>query len=642
MRKTASFCEAVAGFLMTRHISVASFVLPAKPFSLKKQAARAAPLSAMSRPSLAALAIFSATPLAFAQTSVPAKTTTPKMPAPEVLFLSGIPLDKTPEKIRQSAEQIYAHTEDIADPVLRRHIRLSLAQLIEHPQNAEPIVRDHRRTLSEFFYSSALQAQQAQDLQAFTNALQLAVHCNPGNAKAKLLWARLLFQQGGDAEKAIQTLQHGLEFLALDDPEVPAYLDFLFNLMAGAEYDRKAAILAVSLFHRDPPPPEKVRITAGLHAVAELIQIGESQRALETLAALPAATPAFQSTLLKSRALFLHGNTKEAVQLLDKSTASFKGRERDQLLSQLARFLGELGDFPRALSATEQRIQDFSDNPQPRVHRLYLLEKLGRTADFNSELQSLLADHSADQGTLLALANFASERGHPEIAASCYTIADRHNFNRSVFAILTLEAFIRGGKPQQAIQFYQRLIVGAPDTFKQNRPGVEALLAAAYFAINDPGTARRHLEEFLFEKQIDPDTLVTGTSRSRNLPAPLYVSVSQLLRFVGAPQDALRVLEVGRRAHPQHSQLLADAISTRIECQLTGASSSWKPLPDDILTLLSLRRPTPLVWRDILRWLETQPELTPKQKEVIPLVSRILARPDLTGIENRAARQTFP
>lgn len=576
-------------------------------------------------------------PLAFAQTPAPAESTTPNMPDPEVLFLSGIPLGKSPEEIQEGAHQLYALTETITDPLLRRHIRLSLAQLIEQPGNAEEILRTHRQSLSDFFYSSALQAQQEQDLQAFVNALQLSVHSNPGNTKAKLLWARFLFQQG-EAEKAIQTLQHGLEFLTLEDSEVPAYLELLFNLMAGAEYDRKAAILAISLFHRDPPPPEKVRITAGLHAVAELIQIGDSQRALDTLAALPAASPSFQVALLKSRALFLHGNTKEAIQLLRRSTTEFKGRERDLLLGQLVRFQGELGDFTAALSFTEQRIQDFPDNSQPRVHRLYLLEKLGRTADFNKELESLLADRSADQGAMVALANFASERGQPEIAMSCYAIADRHNFNRSVFAILALEAFIRGGQPRQAIQFYQRLIVGAPDIFNQNRPSVEALLAAAYFATDDPGTGRRHLEEFLTEKQIDPATLDTAVARNRKLPAPLYVSVNQLLRFVDAPQEALRVLEAGLRIHPQHSQLLADAISTRIACGLTGAHGNWKPLPDDILVLLSLRRPTPLVWRDILRWLDTNPALTPKQKEVIPTVARILARPDLTGIENRAAR----
>ena len=224
---------------------------------------------------------------------------------------------------------------------------------------------------------------------------------------------------------------------------------------------------------------------------------------------------------------------------------------------------------------------------------------------------------------MIALANFAAEKGYSELTGAIAIAADQQGFERVTFAVLHLEALVRGPDPSQAITQYQQIVAADRTYFKAKEPLVLALLGIAHHARqkNDPKAAKidrdtgnRYLEEFLKAKDLGPEA---------------YRSVGRHLRAIRAGEPAVRVLEAGAARHPRHSQLRADYISARILAGQTEAYGARRSVADELETLLTLRRPSPLVWQEAVSWLRTESKLPPERLRKLEAACAALVRSNL-------------
>ncbi|MDR2981050.1 MAG: hypothetical protein LBV12_02250 [Puniceicoccales bacterium] len=636
----------------------------------------------MKRSSFAATALISAIPFVSSAQSLPpannppppVKETTSEAkiapPDPEILFLTGLPLAGTPQEIITYSRRIYGRSGELDDIVLRSIIRFSLAKLEDNPADAEAIKQDHMKRISDYFFEVAIAAKNADNIQASGKAIQIAVRCNPGNNKAKIFWANMLYANN-DIDGAIQTLQHGLPYLALSDPNAGAYLDRFFQFLQIEQRDREIAERATDLLNKGAVMSTYTREILGMHAAMASYWLGDYAKAID-LIQKNGLQKASQGRLYEARAYFDGRNTSAAISILDKAISDFSGAERDAILGQLIRFYTELGRYNLALSTLQQRIANSPSNPQPRIHRLYLLDKAGLGEQFDKELQSILNNYAGDQKVLMPLAKFAAERAKPNLAATCLLIANERAFNRQVFAAAVIEALIRDKRPLDAINFYKNVVAENKLYFNDTQASVNALLAAAYIAAKDASTGRAYLNEYLEETKDDPETKAKvdelleqrdGTFDSRGVTikpprartfeekkrisdeikrisrkrrdnaAVSFISVGRLLRSINAPEDALYILEAGNRMHPKDAQLKADYISARVVCDAIAEYGNRKALVVEVEELLQMRRPAPRVWNDVLLWLKTDNTLPQEKMVQLRNIAERLVRPDLVDEE---------
>jgi hypothetical protein len=189
--------------------------------------------------------------------------------------------------------------------------------------------------------------------------------------------------------------------------------------------------------------------------------------------------------------------------------------------------------------------------------------------------------------------------------------------------VLHLEALVRGPDPSQAITQYQQIVAADRTYFKSKEPLVMALLGIAHHARqkNDPksgkidrDTGNRYLEEFLKAKDLGPEA---------------YRSVGRHLRAIRAGEPAVRILEAGSARHPRHSQLHADYISARILAGQTEADGTRRAVADELELLLTLRRPSPLIWQEAVSWLRTESKLPPERLRKLEAACVSLMRSNL-------------
>ena len=590
-------------------------------------------------------------------------------PDPALLFLTGIPEKGKPEEVVAYARRSYAYVTTIHDPLLRQIIRFSLAKLEDSPTEHEAVRQQHLEQLGGYFYSVAVEMRNKKDPKGMLNAIELAVRCSPANAEARLFFANILVRTG-KGEEAVAFLRDGFSLVRVDNPSLSRYVHEYLQLLGLLQRDREVLAFA-DVWLKQANLPSLVRTTVTRHAAVAANFLGDYSLSLQFIRSGEWKTS--QAVLLEARALFYKGDTVKAIKLLNERIPQFADKERDALLSQQARFYNDLGRTDYALMVMRRRIHEFPANPQPRIHRLYLLDKTGQGEAFARELKDLRDKFSSNLSAMLALAAFASERGRPDIAEICYGAAgiqrgvflDKTTItNRQSFAALLIESYIRARQPQNALAAYKRL-QNLKDLHADDPQGIiHALLAAACFAHGDAPTARRHLDEFFAENHVNAETQIligeklrqraslrTEIARSaldreieklshgattrhpRKVSAEVAIAVARLLRFVGVPDEALRILERSLVENPGNSQLRADYITTRIQCGAVGPVGPRKGLMEEIEGLLNMRRPAPSVWAEVKAWLDTDISL-PRDKAG-QLRERVgkLVRKDLVGIE---------
>ena len=540
----------------------------------------------------------------------------------EIIVLAGLPHLKEKEAILSYARQTYIKADLIKDKPLLQIIRLSLAKLEDQPENAAKIRQEHLVQLAEYFTKQAMAAQEAGQMADALRLAQVAIRCNPGNAKSKLFYANFLHNIAGRTDDGIQTLKHGLEFLPVDDPLTKDYLERYFQLLQARERDQEVIDESLKLIQVTKNMPTYMRDSLSMSAATSLYWTGKYPDAVNIINASSLdAQPS--GLLLKARALFEGGKTQESISLLEAKTSAFKGAGRDAILSQLARFHILLGQHKMALAVTQERISADEKAPFPHIQKLQLLDRLGLKDEFDKELRLTFAQYAGSSAPMIALANFAAEKGYAELTGALANSAAQHGLERATFAALHLEAILNGPNPGQVIVQYQQIVAADKAFFKSNEAIVQALIAIAYHARQkpDPVIAKRdrdigdrYLTEFLKAKDLGPEA---------------YRSVGRHLRSIRAGDAAVRVLEAGITLYPRYSQLRADYISARILAGQTETYGTRKSVADELELLLTLRRPSPAIWQEAVSWLRSESKLPADRQRKLEAAMSPLIRSNL-------------
>ena len=178
----------------------------------------------------------------------------------ETILLAGLPNLKEKQAILSYARQTYIKADLIKDPVLLQMVRLALAKIEDQPEKAAFLRQEHLNKLADYFTKLAMEAQDAGRQADVLRFAQVAVRCNPANAKSKLFYANFLHSIQGRTDDAIQTLRHGLEFLAIDDPLTKDYLDRYFQLLQARERDQEVIDQGLKLLREQAAEPACPRI----------------------------------------------------------------------------------------------------------------------------------------------------------------------------------------------------------------------------------------------------------------------------------------------------------------------------------------------------------------------------------------------
>jgi hypothetical protein len=540
----------------------------------------------------------------------------------EIIVLAGLPHLKEKEAILSYARQTYIKADLIKDKPLLQIIRLSLAKLEDQPENAAKIRQEHLVQLAEYFTKQAMAAQEAGQMADALRLAQVAIRCNPGNAKSKLFYANFLHNIAGRTDDGIQTLKHGLEFLPVDDPLTKDYLERYFQLLQARERDQEVIDESLKLIQVTKNMPTYMRDSLSMSAATSLYWTGKYPDAVNIINASSLDTQP-SGLLLKARALFEGGKTQESISLLEAKTSAFKGAGRDAILSQLARFHILLGQHKMALAVTQERISADEKAPFPHIQKLQLLDRLGLKDEFDKELRLTFAQYAGSSAPMIALANFAAEKGYAELTGALANSAAQHGLERATFAALHLEAILNGPNPGQVIVQYQQIVAADKAFFKSNEAIVQALIAIAYHARQKPDAViakrdrdigDRYLTEFLKAKDLGPEA---------------YRSVGRHLRSIRAGDAAVRVLEAGITLYPRYSQLRADYISARILAGQTETYGTRKSVADELELLLTLRRPSPAIWQEAVSWLRSESKLTADRQRRLEAAMSPLIRSNL-------------
>jgi hypothetical protein len=540
----------------------------------------------------------------------------------EIIVLAGLPHLKEKEAILSYARQTYIKADLIKDKPLLQIIRLSLAKLEDQPENAAKIRQEHLVQLAEYFTKQAMAAQDAGQMADALRLAQVAIRCNPGNAKAKLFYANFLHNIAGRTDDGIQTLKHGLEFLPVDDPLTKDYLERYFQLLQARERDQEVIDESLKLIQVTKNMPTYMRDSLSMSAATSLYWTGKYPDAVNIINASSLDTQP-NGLLLKARALFEGGKTQESINLLEAKTSAFKGAGRDAILSQLASFHILLGQHKMALAVTQERISADEKAPFPHIQKLQLLDRLGLKEEFDKELRLTFAQYAGSSAPMIALANFAAEKGYAELTGALANSAAQHGLERATFAALHLEAILNGPNPGQVIVQYQQIVAADKAFFKSNEAIVQALIAIAYHARQKPDAViakrdrdigDRYLTEFLKAKDLGPEA---------------YRSVGRHLRSIRAGDAAVRVLEAGITLFPRYSQLRSEYISARILAGQTETYGTRKSVADELELLLTMRRPSPAIWQEAVSWLRSESKLPADRQRKLEAAMSPLIRSNL-------------
>jgi hypothetical protein len=540
----------------------------------------------------------------------------------EIIVLAGLPHLKEKEAILSYARQTYIKADLIKDKPLLQIIRLSLAKLEDQPENAAKIRQEHLIQLAEYFTKQAMAAQDAGQMADAQRLAQVAIRCNPGNAKSKLFYANFLHNIAGRTDDGIQTLKHGLEFLPVDDPLTKDYLERYFQLLQARERDQEVIDGSLKLIQVTKNMPTYMRDSLSMSAATSLYWTGKYPDAVNIINASSLDTQP-SGVLLKARALFEGGKTQESINLLEAKTSAFKGAGRDAVLSQLARFHILLGQHKMALEVTQERISADEKAPFPHIQKLQLLDRLSLKDEFDKELRLIFANYAGNSAPMIALANFAAEKGYAELTGALANSAAQHGLERATFAALHLEAILNGPEPGQVIVQYQQIVAADKAFFKSNEAIVQALIAIAYHA-------RQKTDAVITKRDRDiGDRYLTEFLKSKDLGPEAYRSVGRHLRSIRAGDAAVRVLEAGITLFPRYSQLRADYISARILAGQTETYGTRKSVADELELLLTLRRPSPAIWQEAVSWLRSESKLPADRQRKLEAAMSPLIRSNL-------------
>lgn len=562
------------------------------------------------------------TPAPNDKTAKKPKNSTKEESDAELIILSGLPLTKGVDATQAYVRIATIKSDLIEDSTLKSWVRITLSKIADHPENAALIREEHLIKVGEYYLNLALDFEKINKIPEAFKLAQIAVRISPGNPKAKLLFANILHNNYNRTDDAIVTLRHGLEYVNVSDPLGRDYLDRYFQLLQLMERDNEVIEQSLILLKSGKDLPQSTRQIISLAAATSLYWVGRYPESVNIIN-INGLDEEARGLLLKARALFDGGKTLEAVSYLESKTSQFSNAAKDAIYGQLARFHLLMGKPKIALTVTNERISLDEKAPFPHLQKLLILDRLNLKEEYEKELQIIAERFAGNSAAMLALANFAAERGYDGLTATLAGVATYRGFERATFAALHLESLLNGGHPDQMIAQYQQVNASEKGYFASNQSVVQALLGVAYHARpkkdevaakSDRNIGDRYLTEFLKSASPSPE---------------IYRSVGRQLKSVHANEAAVRILEVGVKLFPKYSQLKADYIGARILAGSVDAYGTRKSVADELEELLKMRRPSPLIWHEALSWLRSEARLSKEQASRLENSIAPLSRPNL-------------
>ena len=539
---------------------------------------------------------------------------------PEVVLLLGMPVTQGQAATLDYLAKISVKADLIADPVLRRSVRLTLAAIEENPQQAAAIRQKHLASLSSYFVEIGSKALTDGDLPTAVQAGQLAVRCQATNPQAKLFYADLLHRKIGKTDDAITLLSSGLDTIDSSDKIGRAYLERYGQLLQARHRDPEVVDFALKYLTKKNLTSETKSMLA-LQAATSLYWCGRYPEAVNLIDTHKLDRSA-SGTMLLALCLFDGGKVQQALSLLDNRAPDFRGQERDAILSQHGRLLLLMRQPRQALSLVNDRVSLDGSNGFLRVQRLAIMDKLGQRDEYDKELRAILDQYAGNDAVMLTLSNYGAQRGYNSLCELLANLAVAKGYDTATFSALHLESLIAAGKPDTCIRTYQSVNMADKAHFRSNQAMVQALLGIAHHLRPKANAAAEKADRSVGDKYLD--------AFLESDPGPeAYRSVARHLVVGGAPEPAARLLAAGVAQHPWHSQLRADWISARILAGQGEGRGTRTALVDEVERLLAGRRPLPPVWGDILGWLRTESGLDAARVRKLEAAIEPLVRPDL-------------
>lgn len=415
-------------------------------------------------------------------------------------------------------------------------------------------------------------------------------------------------------------MKSGLGLVNPEDKVGRAYLERYGQLLQARHRDPEVVDFALNYLKKKDLNAEAKSVLA-LQAATSLYWCGRYPEAVNLIETYRLDRSA-SGVMLFALCLFDGGRVQQALSLLDNRAPDFKGAERDAILSQHGRLLLLIRQPKQALALVNDRISLDGTNGFLRVQRLAVLDKIGQRDEYEKELRALLDQYSGNDAVMLALSNYASQRGYNSLCELLANLAVAKGYDTATFSALHLESLIRAGMPDACIRTYQSVNQANKSHFRANQSMVQALLGIAYHVRPKANPAAEKADRSIGDKYLD--------AFLESEPGPEACrSVARHLVDGNAAEPAARVLAAGAQMHPWHSQLRADWVSARILAGQGEGRGTRPALVDEIDRLLAGRRPFPPVWGDILGWLRTESGLEPARVRKLEAAIEPLVRPDL-------------
>lgn len=401
--------------------------------------------------------------------------------------------------------------------------------------------------------------------------LQFGAPLSPGNRDGRLLLAQFygLWQRPDLAENL---LLEGLEANKTDKE----YLHELFQFLLQRQEDQTLINVTDGLLRshdRSAQSEEWVQLTAMARATALFFR-GNYDAAEDALREYR-LTNTQDGQILGLRIEWERGERETALVRLQAMTED--NPENEQVYSQYATFLRELGRDNELRRLCLLRLISFPDRPRARIDILYLYDKGGDEGNVQAGIEELFRDFPQNTEVLLALADFAANTGRPALARRIYDYCKANNLPWEGSALMTVEAYVVAKEYRESLDACRQMIKDNPEWGKRFNSVFNGLQAIANYGLKDVEAAQLFLNNFLDQPGV----------RAENL-----VAVSNRLLRVGANDQARQVLAQAVRADPLNQTALVGLI--KLDLELGQADT----ITTSLRTLLTMRKPPRELLRD--------------------------------------------
>jgi predicted Zn-dependent protease len=275
-----------------------------------------------------------------------------------------------------------------------------------------------------------------------------------------------------------------------------------------------------------------------------------------------------EGILLSAQISWDRGSKIAAMTKMEYSIQEFPNSE--PLLMQLSRYHRELGEIDEARRYAILRNVSDPLSAAPRLELLYIHNESEDFEREQREIQRMLQQFRNDEPALQSLANFAADTGNIDLARRTYEEALENEFAIDTFALLLIEAHLVDKDYQGALDFSEELVTERPDWLTQRWAIFNSLRAVASYGMNRPDLGEIYLQDFVDDKNNQPQT---------------YIAVSSRFTKIDRHQQASKILNLAYEKAPTNQKVLSELI--RVELTL-GHTENLNRL---LSRLLQMRRP---------------------------------------------------